>query len=822
MAINRSKIARQLLAEGGAPRRVRFANGGELERFKRAFNAAQDPQGLMDEATFNRLYGGRYEQLFNEYKASPNTFFYAGDDTQGMYDRFNAIYNAPATRPEDKDILNIVEAISDPGSPFDKVAKARSQQAARNEAALDVLNQSMAPTTSTPSVVDISSAAATRPENVDTTTLEEIMNQPLDPVPTNNPFENSLGAPVSRKIFDDPRMQAAADKGLDPRMGRTYEENIQAMADPRLTGRDSLTGMSESEMLPGIPGLRSLAEEDAIRKRVLEAQMNESGRTFADGKYANEAEAIADLGLERYNQLFSKGGEVSLDDAKEKAPPGEFLAYINPKEARMLKDAGGSGIMTAMGIPSFTEDERDQEAMNAPDYSSLDNEEQQAVDRGEPGAIMSTTSRDLQGYGPTTDINELSSPSFFGGIGNTIRNLQTQAKNRSIRNFVNRNMMSTRDAVLASLPFGPKSDVNLFDVYQQMNTQGGLFTEGLTGTNINMDRARETFDKLSELGIDITKDIGPQLDKVSTTDFRSTFGLDRPTPVSDGAPVLPRLPQIARVPSDIESQKSDMAEFIEGIRAINPTAFNIPERFRLAEGGEPRQEYGLGKLVKKLTGTVKKVVKSDLGKAALTAAAVYYAPALFSGTAGFGQGSTYRNFFGGLGGLDKIPGGGVTGTILDTSLLGGLLASKEPEQDINALSERISDKTGIDVAKIRGEVQQAYQNKDTSTLAKKYPFLVQEEYALPSFAAGGDVAAMGGIMDQEQGMMNLGGNEMDLRGGGFVPIGAKEKADDVPARLSKNEFVFTADAVRAAGGGSVDRGADLMYKTMKQLENKVV
>ena len=73
----------------------------------------------------------------------------------------------------------------------------------------------------------------------------------------------------------------------------------------------------------------------------------------------------------------------------------------------------------------------------------------------------------------------------------------------------------------------------------------------------------------------------------------------------------------------------------------------------------------------------------------------------------------------------------------------------------------------------------------------------------------------------EGGMMDLGGNEMDLRGGGFVPIGRAEKADDVPARLSKNEFVFTADAVRAAGGGSVDKGADLMYKTMKQLENKV-
>ena len=73
----------------------------------------------------------------------------------------------------------------------------------------------------------------------------------------------------------------------------------------------------------------------------------------------------------------------------------------------------------------------------------------------------------------------------------------------------------------------------------------------------------------------------------------------------------------------------------------------------------------------------------------------------------------------------------------------------------------------------------------------------------------------------EGGLMDLGGMEMDLRGGGFVPLGAKEKADDVPARLSKNEFVMTADAVRAAGGGSVDKGADKMYNLMKDLESRV-
>ena len=71
----------------------------------------------------------------------------------------------------------------------------------------------------------------------------------------------------------------------------------------------------------------------------------------------------------------------------------------------------------------------------------------------------------------------------------------------------------------------------------------------------------------------------------------------------------------------------------------------------------------------------------------------------------------------------------------------------------------------------------------------------------------------------EGGIMDLGGKEMDLRAkGGFVPIGKKEKADDVPARLSKNEFVFTAKAVRGAGKGDVSKGAKRMYDLMRQYE----
>ncbi len=69
-------------------------------------------------------------------------------------------------------------------------------------------------------------------------------------------------------------------------------------------------------------------------------------------------------------------------------------------------------------------------------------------------------------------------------------------------------------------------------------------------------------------------------------------------------------------------------------------------------------------------------------------------------------------------------------------------------------------------------------------------------------------------------LLDLEGQEMDFRqDGGFVPIGRMEKADDVPARLSKNEFVFTAEAVRNAGEGDIDKGAEVMYNMMKNLES---
>ena len=114
------------------------------------------------------------------------------------------------------------------------------------------------------------------------------------------------------------------------------------------------------------------------------------------------------------------------------------------------------------------------------------------------------------------------------------------------------------------------------------------------------------------------------------------------------------------------------------------------------------------------------------------------------------------------------------------------------------------------------------------------------ESAINEFLKGRDEAAEGGRISYAMGTdekvemasgiegipINVnpeGVKELDFRKtGGFVPpVGVKEKADDIPAMLSNNEFVFTADAVRAAGGGDIDKGAQRMYNTMKKLESKV-
>ena len=305
---------------------------------------------------------------------------------------------------------------------------------------------------------------------------------------------------------------------------------------------------------------------------------------------------------------------------------------------------------------------------------------------------------------------------------------------------------------------------------------------------------------------------------------------------------------------------------------------------------EPRQLYGLGSLVKKITKPIKKIIKSPIGKAALGAAALYGVNRFgIPGTGGFGQGAISRFFSGRVGNpamqkaigkptgiLSKILGGAKKGfdglSFGQKAFLGaGAGLSLLPFLTGGAEEEDEGVVEGFDVTpgSISNIVAQA-RRRDPSLR-----FLPQEQFVRPGFfspfaAAEGGIARLGydegankkinmikdmlsrgaddelikditeasqaeidqvknsmaggGIADLPKVRMLEGGvPEIDYReSGGFVPMGKKEKADDVPAMLSKNEFVMTADAVRGMGDGNVEKGAQRMYDQMRQLENRVV
>ena len=281
-----------------------------------------------------------------------------------------------------------------------------------------------------------------------------------------------------------------------------------------------------------------------------------------------------------------------------------------------------------------------------------------------------------------------------------------------------------------------------------------------------------------------------------------------------------------------------------------------------------RQMYFLGKLVKKVTRSVKKIAKSPIGKAAIGAA-------LFK----FGGGGGLGKFFG-KGSLNpflaKSIGGDTMFSGLGSILSKAGLVSKAGLPTFTGGLALSSILPFLDKQEEDGfDLEQYYKTGETSDDVVPYNRIAGSEfdfYGSPKkdgglmrlgFDKGGkdlstdanykgwkklyeknpDVAAMNDnhqqylnfyerdktkqaegskepVAKKTMPLLDMGGMEKDYReDGGFVPIGRMERADDVPARLSKNEFVFTADAVRNAGEGDIDKGAEVMYNMMKNLES---
>jgi len=201
---------------------------------------------------------------------------------------------------------------------------------------------------------------------------------------------------------------------------------------------------------------------------------------------------------------------------------------------------------------------------------------------------------------------------------------------------------------------------------------------------------------------------------------------------------------------------------------------------------------GIAKGLKKAVRGIKKLAKSPIGKAALGFAAFQYGGGLGGIMDKFNKLSTLQKVGLGIGA---------------TSLAAGAMTPKEDKDKFDTDSYYASGQTG-DVepfTRIAGSKFDFYGGRMASADGGRIKY--QEGSKEP-------------VAKKTMPLLDMDGMEKDYReDGGFVPIGRMEKADDVPARLSKNEFVFTADAVRNAGDGDVDKGAEVMYNMMKNLES---
>ena len=226
---------------------------------------------------------------------------------------------------------------------------------------------------------------------------------------------------------------------------------------------------------------------------------------------------------------------------------------------------------------------------------------------------------------------------------------------------------------------------------------------------------------------------------------------------------------------------------------------------------------GLKKTLKKAVGGIKDIFSSDVGKLALLGLGGY---GLATGSFGLPKlpMPEFATDFLAKEGVKKTLGVGLAGAIF-----GGAFAGKS-EEEVKAIT---SDKNAL-----KAYLTQYYTNlnPELRNQPKKVEEFVESQIVeynqgRGGYAAGGDTASDNAMQAAGIEVIHVrqnpkGVKELDLREtGGFIqPVGIKEKADDIPAMLSNNEFVFTADAVRGAGDGNVEVGAQRMYDMMKKLE----
>ena len=624
----------------------------------------------------------------------------------------------------------------------------------------------------------------------------------------------------------------------------------------------------------------------------------------AEAQMSSNEEGIGSM-MQEPREMAAGGGIMKNVKGQD-----HMLAYITPGEANTLEDLGGQKTMTPEGIPAYPPPGEKggagyvgsssgappgQHGGSGPTF-----QEQKSLSQPIQDRIQRIGSGIEPGYRPEDEPPDSSDEDPGSKIDDRIKPPKLPSPFTFIKDKAKKfkawNNAMQRRAFLKQLKVGPGGlgDIDYDEDYL-------LSPEGLK--KLNQLGYQNYLNRFQQPG-----DSGGQGQGITSQYPLQTASL----PAAE-----------AEDPATIENEF--VANFLQPNRNLSDIDLERVNRIgavRAADGGrigyagggitDLRQGYFLGKLVKKATRGIKKLVKSPVGKAALLLGGGYLMNAGKFG--GVGEGFFSNMFSSDIGEkiknkllMEKLKDDTYSGFdpfkigILGASALTGLYAKKDQDDEpsLDDYMKSASRGPSLDPQGIRQYIASNKGRIDPS----QYAFLQPEYYAadggriglkegltprqaalsamygedddennMYKFANGGSaglppvsIAPEGfnsqsfpddestgitqatpqnpmpmpmrqpmmnpmmnrgmmsmqqpRIMAQEGGLMNLGGMEKDYRAeGGFVPIGGEERADDVPARLSKNEFVFTADAVRNAGGGDIDKGAEVMENMMENLE----
>ena len=508
-----------------------------------------------------------------------------------------------------------------------------------------------------------------------------------------------------------------------------------------------------------------------LAARILEA--------FAQGGEP-AVEALANqLGQEEGMQqpmMMAEGGLTSIDRARDmlqsRAPRGEFLAYINPQEAGILKLMGGAGQdVNVRGVPSFFNPFKAAKSVVKSVVNVVKDVAKSPIGQI---ALAIAAPYAIGAMFPAFATLGTASLGTFGGAA-----LRAGISNLAIQGITT-GKFDPKQALIAGLAGGALSGLTgPASAAANIDPSTGLPIDSITGTitqpsigSLESNLLQGYKVPISTPGI--TGTITQPSSFFSPTEYGSALSKAIPTGLESDISSMVGTGKYA--PFTLDKATLDPAAGA-GSQIYNPGVVQTePNIFQ--KGITSVQDFGT-KLMSDPIGTIGSGVKS-----AYDYASQNKGEALLAATAALGA-----------------------------------LTPQQPGEPDSSYEQR---KAEYDAEVARYITQYGGGTKLYS------PSFYAMEGAVDPFAGRSTYAAMGGRIGYEGGSMPMGEPrrnqvgimELDYRKeGGFVPpIGIKEKADDIPAMLSNNEFVFTANAVRNAGGGNVNKGAERMYGLMKQLE----